>query len=131
MKKLLSLILAFLLIVVSCNKKESREVLPTDNLLYVRSHEVNVLIRKYNAFENNFVKAFKSDDRGLLKLYSDSTNHYDKLLFSNAILSKLTAEEKVKYNAQINEIRLEKINQLNSREKQSEKGKDSLTALNN
>lgn len=111
------IILSSLVLLFSCNKKETvkEEKSYKDSLLVVKNDSINVLIRKYNAFEQNYIKAYKEDDRGLLKLYSDSTNYYDNVLFSTKTLQKLDSTELVLFNEQINKIRYEKIKSLSNK----------------
>lgn len=105
--------LALLAVAISCSKekKETTKVY-NDKLLVVKNNDVNELIRKYNDYENRYIKAFTADDLGVLKVLSDSSNYYDQLIFSEPITKKMTAEEKVKFNEQINAIRGKKIESL-------------------
>lgn len=101
----------------SCKKDKTETTSPkfNDSLLVVKDNNINILIRKYNQFEKNYIKAYKEDDRGLLKLYSDSTNYYDNVLFSTKTLQKLDSTELVLFNEQINKIRYEKIKSLSNK----------------
>ena len=99
----------------SCNqKKEELSTTPhyNDSLLVVKNNDVNKFIRDYAKFEENYVKAYETDDRGLLQIYTDSVNYYDKKAFSKEIIGKMDNVEKVQFNNQINKIRTKKINRL-------------------
>lgn len=114
MKK--TFLLTMTLAVISC-QKEKVEATPqfNDSLIVVENNEINKLIRSYDNYEKNFVKAIQKNDIGEIKKYSDSANFYDKKLFDEITMGKLSDDEKNKFSEQINNIRKEKMEALSTK----------------
>lgn len=112
-KSVVLIVLVSITSILSCNKKkEEVQVKYNDNLLVVKNQDINKLIRDYSAYEANYVKAYEKQDFGMMKLYSDSANMYDRKLFDKQTQAKLDAKERIQYSDQINTIRTNKIKAL-------------------
>lgn len=94
-------------------KKQTKiEEIKQDTLLITPNDSLNKIIKKYYRYEMEYISYMKKNDIDISSLYADSSNYYNNLLFQNPFINKLRKKDLVLYNRLINNIRKNKIKEL-------------------
>lgn len=81
-----------------------------DKFTVIKNKKVQYNLRKYENYENRFIKSVKEKKLDLQRIYSDSSNYYDSLV--NVDINKLSQQELYHFNDIIKDIKINKIKSL-------------------